>query len=136
MVHPAILLQAEIYSVLAASTNLINALGSSAIFDDVPKNAKPPYVTFGDTLHFDWSTGTETGFEHQIALDVWSARRGRKEALNIIQIIQNELENLSETFDDYVIVNLTHESTEIVKDADRDLFRATLNLRITTELAT
>ena len=49
------------------------------VYDEVPLRAEFPYLTFGQTIERDWSTGTEPGQEHTFTLHVWSRARGRKE---------------------------------------------------------
>jgi len=91
MTHPALSLQAAMYSRLQTSTVLINILGSDFIFDDVPKSQKLPYVVFAESVHNDWSTGSENGMEHAVTLNVWSDQNGRKEALMIADAIVTSL---------------------------------------------
>ena len=133
MIHPALELQSVIFAHLSVDSNVLEALGSAAIFDDVPDNRKPPYVTFGEAVHSDWSTGTESGTEHEIRLEAWSDRRGRKQAMNIAQAIVEATLNLPSALGDHNLVNLTHESTRITRDIEQELFRAEVNLRAVTE---
>lgn len=133
MTYPALALQAALYSRLSASSEINALLGGQHIFDDVPKSQKPPYVVFAESIHNDWSTGTEPGMEHSLSLNVWSDQNGRKEALTIAEAIVEALSNLPTILEGHVLVNFTHEFTEVSKDADADLYLAKLNFRAVTE---
>ena len=133
MTHAALSLQAAMYSRLARSADLTNLLGSEAIFDDVPKSQKLPYVVFAESIHNDWSTGTEDGMELAVTLNVWSGQNGRKEALIISDSIVQAFQDLPKLIDDHSLINFTHEFTEVAKDQDTELFLAKINFRAVTE---
>jgi len=133
MTHSALSLQAAIYSRLTTSTDLTNILDGDFIFDDVPKLQKPPYVVFAESIHNDWSTGSEDGMEHAVTLNVWSDQNGRKEVLMIAETIVKALHDLPKLIDDHALINFTHEFTEVVKDQDTELFLAKINFRAVTE---
>lgn len=133
MTHPALSLQAAMYSRLQNSTVLINILGSDLIFDDVPKSQKLPYVVFAESVHNDWSTGSENGMEHAVTLNVWSDQNGRKEALMIADAIVTSLHDLPKTIDNHALINFSHEFTEVAKDQETELFLAKINFRAVTE---
>lgn len=48
----------------SADGAVVAALGGARVYDDVPKRAEFPYLTFGQTTERDWSTATEPGHEH------------------------------------------------------------------------
>lgn len=133
MTHPALALQAALYSRLSSSTEIASLLGGEFIFDDVPQSQKPPYIVFAEGLHNDWSTGTEDGMEHSIALNVWSNQNGRKQAITIAGAITEAFADLPMQLDDHALVNFTHEFTEVSKDQETEFFLAKLNFRAVTE---
>lgn len=133
MTHPALSLQAAMYSRLSTATDLTNILGGDFIFDDVPKSQKLPYVVFAESIHNDWSTGSEDGMEHAVTLNVWSGQKGRKEALMIADSIVQAFHDLPKLIDDHSLINFTHEFTEVAKDQDTELFLARINFRAVTE---
>lgn len=57
--------------------------GIAPVFDGAPPRAPYPYIVLGDGLCFDWSTKTEQGREHRVALTVWdeAGRTARLQAL-------------------------------------------------------
>ncbi len=133
MTHPALAIQAALYSRLSTSNELTTLLGSDFIFDDVPKSQKPPYIVFAEAVHNDWSTGSEDGMEHSITLNIWSDQNGRKEVITIAQAIQDAFDNLPKQLDEHALVNFTHEFTEVAKDQETELFLAKVNFRAVTE---
>ena len=58
---------------------LAGLLGGAKIYDYAPALVGFPYITFGRSSVFDWSTGTESGTEHILTLHVWSKAHGKKE---------------------------------------------------------
>ena len=49
------------------------------VFDAVPRGTAFPYIVIGDDKETDWSTATEQGSEHLLAVHVWSRSPGLKE---------------------------------------------------------
>lgn len=73
-------LQAAIIAALGTAAGIA---GVAPVFDGAPPRAPYPYVVLGDGLCFDWSTKTEQGREHRVALTVWdeAGRTARLQAL-------------------------------------------------------
>ena len=133
--HPAIALQAEIYSTLIASTGLATALGGTFIYDDVPNGQKPPYVVFGTAVYSNWSTSTEDGTEHSMSLDIWSTENGRKQVLEISQHIVSALNALPKIISGHHLINMRNQSLEVSRNVESGYFHGTLNYRAITEPA-
>lgn len=76
----ALELQAAVVAALGAAPGIA---GVADVFDGPPPRAPYPYVVLGDGLSFDWSTKTEQGREHRLALTVWdeAGRTARLQAL-------------------------------------------------------
>ena len=72
-------LQRGIYQALANSSELGALLGGTRIYDDPPQAASYPFISLGQSLVRDWSTGTEDGAEHLLTLHVWSRTGGKKQ---------------------------------------------------------
>jgi hypothetical protein len=75
---PALALQKAVYAALVAN-GATGALISHRIYDTASRAAAFPYVSFGDGMVRDWSTGTEEGAEHRLVPHAWSCERGEKE---------------------------------------------------------
>ncbi len=127
MSHPGAELQAAIYTALAASTELAALIGANRIYDDVPSNQVPPYVTFGRSIHMDWSTDSETGMEHEIELHAWTREHGRKNIYLIQEILIDVLSGLGGVMTDHHLVSLSHEQSEIEA---RDNYQAFIGISL------
>lgn len=88
MIAAAADLQKAIFSALGAESALTALLGGAKVFDRAPANVRFPYVTFGMTGIYDWSTATEKGAEQLFTLHVWSKTQGKKETLDIMEAIR------------------------------------------------
>lgn len=136
MASAAAELQKALFALLAADATLTALLGGPAkIFDHVPAPAAFPYVTFGRTSLFDWSTATERGAEHLLTLHVWSTGRGRSEALAILERLAALLDDAALTLAGHRLVALRLESSEARYDADIAAHHGQLHLRALTEAA-
>ena len=133
MTHPGAEIQTAIYSALIASSELTNLLGGDRVYDDVPPNAKPPYITFGKSLHDDWSTDTEGGMEHEIDLHIWSRKNGRKEVFELQEIIIAALSALGGPLGEHHLVNFNHEQSEIEMRDKHRAFRGISRFRAISE---
>ena len=133
MTHAALALQAAMYSRLTTSRDLTALLGGDFVFDDVPATQPPPYVIFAEAVHYDWGSGTEEGMEHAVSLNIWSKQKGRKEAVTIAHAITDAFQDLPKQLDDHVLVNFSHEFTEVEKNLEAELFVAKVNFRAVTE---
>ena len=133
MAHPALSLQKLIYEKLVVSPGLVSILGGERIFDALPEIQAPPFIAFGKSIHRDWSTGNESGLEHEIMLQIWSDTKGRKECFQIADIVSSGLAELAGHIDGSALVNFAHQFTEIGIDSESGMFLAEMNFRAVTE---
>lgn len=133
MSHPAIELQGAIYTALSDSAQLTAIIGAGRIYDDVPPGKHPPYVTFGKSVHLDWSTDSENGMEHEIELHAWSRENGRKEIFAIQQTLIEALASLDGPLGDHHLVNFTHEQSQVEMRDKHRAFRGISYFRAITE---
>jgi hypothetical protein len=126
-------LQKALFSALAGNAALTSALGGAKVFDNAPAHAAFPYVTFGRTSVYDWSTGTESGTEQLLTLHVWSKARGKKETLDIMECVRVALDQAPLDLDDHHLVNLRLEYSEARYDEDVDVHHGLLRFRAVTE---
>src|SRR5215470_6410382 len=115
-------LQRGICQVLANSSELGSLLSGTRIYDDPPQAASYPFISLGQSMLRDWSTGTEDGAEHLLTLHVWSRAGGKKQVHDIIQAIKSTLHNQPLELVDRELVNLRHEFSEARFDPDGDTF--------------
>jgi hypothetical protein len=128
-------LQRGVYQALAGSLNLTTLLGGVRIYDDAPQAAPYPFITLGQSVVRDWSTGTEDGGEHNLTLHVWSRAGGKKQVHEIIEAIRTVLHDQPLMLADHHLVNLRHEFSEARLDPDGDTFHGIVRYRAVTEPA-
>ncbi len=133
MANAAWALQKAIHAALAADTSFITLLGGERIFDDVPRGAQFPYISFGLTSERDWSTATEPGSEHLLTLHVWSRANGRRQADDLLQAVRAILHDADLTLEGHHLVNLQQEFADVRRDPDGETFHGIARLRAVTE---
>jgi hypothetical protein len=135
MAAAAIELQAAVHAALSADAALTARLGGARIYDHAPANVPFPYVTFGRTSVYDWSTGTENGTEQLFSLHVWSKARGKAEALEIMELIKPRLAAQPVPLAEGRLVLMRHDFAEVRYDDDLALYRGVMRFRALIEAA-
>jgi len=133
MTAPAVALRAAIHTTLAADAGLAALLGAGQVYDEAPRDAQPPYVTFGDFQSRDWSTASDHGAEHFVVINAWSAQRGAREALAIADQVRALLDDQPLTLDGWHLVNLRFVQLETRRENNARYARASLRFRAVTE---
>ena len=126
-------LQKALFSHLSSDTELAAVLGGAKIYDDVPRDAEFPYVTFGESVVRDWSTGTDEGFEHIVTLHAWSRANGRRESHEIVGVLRSSLHDNALTVDGHRLINLRHEFSESRREPDGETYHGIVRYRAVTE---
>ena len=125
-------LQKAIFEALAANGALAAMVGTR-VFDHAPANAAFPYITFGRTSLYDWSTGTESGTEQLFTLHVWSKAKGKKEALEIMELARGTLHDAALELEGHKLVNLRLEFSEARYDDRNEAHHGLLRFRAVVE---
>jgi hypothetical protein len=128
-------LQQAIFARLTADATLLALLGGARVYDDVPQGADFPYLTLGQSIARDWSTGSEDGHEHVLTLHVWSRANGKREAVEILGTVRTALHDTALTLSGHRLINLRHEHTEARRDPDADIYHGIARFRAVTEPA-
>jgi hypothetical protein len=135
MTAPAAELQKAIYTALAEDADLVARLGGVHVHDQAPANVPFPYVTFGRTSVYDWSTGTENGTEQLLTLHVWSKAKGKAEVHELMEAISARLNDAALEMEGHHLVNLRLEFSEVIFDEDLSVHHGLLRFRAVTEPA-
>ncbi len=99
----------------------------------MPREAEPPYLTFGQSTVRDWSTGTEDGSEHILTLHVWSRAAGERETHEIMNAVRAALHDAAIAVDGHHLVNLRHEFSDALRDPDGETYHGVVRYRAVTE---
>lgn len=133
MASPAWELQKAIHGALTSDAAVTASLGGARVYDDVPRGAAFPYVTFGASTARDWSTGTEAGSEHSVVLNVWSRHAGEREVHLIMAAVRDALHEVALEITGHRLISLRHEVSEAVRDADGETYRGIIRFRAVLE---
>lgn len=133
MTAPASELQKAIFDALKGDAALTALLGGAKIHDQAPANVAFPYITFGRTSIYDWSTGTESGTEQLFTLHVWSKAKGKKEALDIMERAKALLHDQALALDEHALVNCRLEFADARHDDDLSVYHGLLRFRAVVE---
>jgi hypothetical protein len=129
-------LQQAIFATLSTSDDVKDVVGDPArVFDAVPRAAAFPYIVIGDDHQNDWSTATEPGSEHLIAVHVWSRADGRKEAKLVAEAVRGALDGASLSLSGQTLIDLRHQATEYFSESDGETIQAVLRFRAVLEPA-
>ena len=127
------LLMAAIRARLLSDPDLATRFPGLQIHDRTPASAPFPYLVFGASDALDWSTSDERGHEHLLALNVWSKRAGRAEALDIAERVSSLLHCADLDLGGPVLVLLRVVGLDTAITPDGKSVRATVRLRALTE---
>ena len=125
-------LQKAIFGALSGNPALAGLVGPR-IHDHAPANVAFPYITFGRTSVYDWSTATESGAEQLFTLHVWSKGKGKKEALAIMELARQTLHDAPLEMEGHRLVNLRLEFSEARYDDRNEAHHGLLRFRAVTE---
>jgi hypothetical protein len=126
-------LERKIYQALRNSSELTSLLGGDRIYSQAPPAAQFPFITLGQTVNLDWSTGTDEGAEHSLTLHVWSRADGAREVHEILEMIRTVLHDQLLALEDHCLVNLRHEFMEARLDPDGETMHGIVRYRAVTE---
>ncbi len=129
----AVSLRAAVHDALAGNSQLVSVLGGPKIYDEPPKQAVFPYVTLGEARVADFSTGTESGEEHQLTLHAWSRQGGHKQAHVIAGALLQALDDAPLTLADHSLVNFRFAVADVRREADGRTYHALVRFRAVTE---
>jgi hypothetical protein len=132
MTSAALALQAAIVAALLHDA-AVAALVGDRVYDAPPRNAAFPYAVLGPASVTDWSTGTEGGAEHDLAITVWSRERGKRECHEIMAAVTAALHDVALTLAGHTLVNLRLEGSETRRESDGITWRGVMHFRGVTE---
>lgn len=127
-------LQKAVFEALTGDVGVTTLLGGAKVFDDVPRDTDFPYVTFGQSVERDWSTGNDEGGEHLVTLHVWSRFNGRREVADISDAVRRVLHDAELAVSGNNLVNLRHEFSDARREPDGETYRAFVRFRAVTEV--
>lgn len=135
MTAAALELQKAIFAKLMQSAELASLMDGVRLYDRAPANAVFPYLTFGRTSAYDWSTDTENGAEHLVTIHAWSKERGKSQCHVLLDVVRVELDDAALTLDGHALVRLGSEYSEIRYEDDHDVHHGLARFRALIDAA-
>lgn len=127
-------LQQAVFSGLGADAQVKAMLGNPPrIYDAVPRDALFPYAVLGDGQEADWSTATEQGSEHILAIHIWSRSGGHRECKQTAEAIRDALDGASLALAGFALIDIAFQSADYARQPDGETWRASLRFRAVTE---
>lgn len=129
MTAAALELQKAIFAKLVGNAELATLMGEVRLYDQAPANAVFPYLTFGRTSVYDWSTDTESGGEHLVTIHAWSKERGKSECHALLDAVRAALDDAALALDGHALVRLGAEYGEVRYEDDHDVHHGLARFR-------
>lgn len=129
MTAAALELQKAIFAKLVENAELASLMGEVRLYDQAPANAVFPYLTFGRTSVYDWSTDTESGGEHLVTIHAWSKERGKSECHALLDAVRTALDDAALALDGHALVQLGAEYSEVRYEDDHDVHHGLARFR-------
>lgn len=118
---------------LLADSAITAMTGPAGVYDEAPPGASPPYITFADVRSRDWSTASDDGAEHTLALDVWSRQRGLADVLQLASAISVRLDDAPLQPDGHRLVSMFLVGMESRRESRGRFARVRMAWRAITE---
>lgn len=131
--NSALTTQSAMRGELLARAALRTLLGGAHIFDEVPRGANAPYVSFAGLETRDWSVADQKAHEHFITLETITNSRGRGAAQNIADEIEATLDNATLILDGHKLINLRIIFTNVSRSNKTENFGVIQRFRAATE---
>ena len=126
-------LQRSIFQTLSKAPALTSLLGEAEIYKKPLKGQALPYMTLGQTVNFDWSTGTDDGMEHDLTLHVWTSADSAEKVHEIMDTVKTLLHDRPLSVGGHYLANLRHEFAEARIDPDGETMHGIVRYRAVTE---
>ena len=116
MADASLAVQAAIHGRLTGDATLMGMV--TAVHDQVPEDARFPYLAIGDDTAVDFGTKSETGQELTLTLHAWSRAHGRREVKDILARIHALLHQQALTVTGFAHMLTRFEFTQTFRDRD------------------
>lgn len=124
-------LRVGMQAAMLAHPPLLAKLGGAHVFEELPRGAQAPFVTFAAIDTRDRSDFGLRAHEHFVTLDVKTNARGRALAEGIVEEIETALDAAPLVLVGHALIDLRLESWTIQRDGA--VFGARLRFRAATE---
>ncbi|OCJ18090.1 hypothetical protein A6U87_04065 [Rhizobium sp. AC44/96] len=124
-----------IHALLSEDAELTAMIGPDAIRDRLVAGRKLPCIVVGELTSNDYSTSTEEGEEHLLALEIWSDAAGRRQVQTIVERLHALLQDAALGLATHHLVGVRHLATRTRREPKTRLHVAEMRFRAVTEPA-
>jgi hypothetical protein len=136
MSAPALALRAAIHARCVADALLAGLMGGLVrLYDEPPHGAQPVYALFDAAETRDWSSSSDRGHEHLLALAVWALPGSAASALAVAARLATLLDDAPLGLAGHRLVHIAVTAIESGRDPETGLTRVVVRLRAVTEVA-
>lgn len=122
--------QSAVFSRLEQNVELMKKV--TGIHDSVPDKEKFPYIVLGRIYSTPVRTKTTEGEQIVITIDIWSGSKGKKETINIINLIEVALTDDLDVEGAFLLSQKVN-SREVLEEVN-DLYHGTVEFEILLDL--
>lgn len=110
----AIALQQALVAALGGAEGIAGV--ASGVFDGPPARAAFPYLAIGEGLSFDWSTKTQRGREHRVAVTAWDDADRTPRLMALLSAAADAIEGLPRDLPGHRIASLVLLRERVLRD--------------------
>lgn len=128
--------QRAVITLLRSSASLASAMGQATpeVYDYVPETAMFPHVVYQLSDSPEYDTTTETGFECNFEVHVWSQAEGKLESHKIMEVIYQLLHNNNTlSLTGYTLCNMRFQTSRVLRDPDGQTYHGVMQFRSVIE---
>ncbi|TCM55669.1 uncharacterized protein DUF3168 [Rhizobium sp. PP-F2F-G48] len=126
-------LQTAVFAKLSGDSALLALLGPGGIHDRLLESPAHPYLRLAGIESRDWSTASEPGEEHDLAIEVRGPEGGNRVVQEIAARVRALLHDAGLSLAGQHLVNLRHEATRTARDGAARGHVAAMRFRAVTE---
>lgn len=118
--------QVAVYTLLTATPGLTGI----PVHDRVPEGTTPPYVVLGELDELPDDAHDRRGYNSTLMVHVWSAYRGRREAAQLLTVVDTALHRAALVVPGLSELSIASAGAQIIDDPDPDLRHGIARFRI------
>lgn len=117
---------------LRSDSSVTSLLGGPKVFDHVPDSARDPYIQVRENARA-WDTSTDYGKEHDVEINAWSSKEGRKEIDEIMRAVELSVRSASLSLNGHRLVSIRFALMDVVREDQGQTYFGYARYRAVTE---
>lgn len=124
--------QIAMIDALKGNTTLNDKVGGR-IYDEVPNTEVFPFIAIGSHTEEIYNTFDRFGREAVITINIWSQYKGYKEALEILELINQTLDYQNISITDNDLVYIRYDDSSTIREPDGRTRQIAARFRVITQ---